>query len=392
VVVLLGITGLARAQPPSPELTREFGAGVDAFRLGNYAEARVHLEKAKALAPKLAGPNRFLAAVAQAELKWDECIAAARAALAQNPQSEELADTRKLHDECRSSAGRPPYRGDLGESAAIAVTTNVPASVRIRGLTYGGTPMAPRPITAGHLALDIEKVGYRTARVDVDALPGIVTDVIVELEQGESTLTQVTVRPSSGRLVVSPPQHRGPRQIEIDGLPVTLDGDRLELSPGVHVVEVRTAGADPWRRRVAIGADGTTTITPDLPPSGPRARNRTIGMILVGGGAAVVAVGIGAFYASRGAADEAREIARQEIARPPGDLSTPVRTRAEFDDARSRWRTWSVVSNLAWGTGLVMASGGIYLAYRFRPPSLDEPAFAIAPVSGGAIVTRSVRW
>jgi hypothetical protein len=182
--------GGARGQParegpprePSRGFRREFQAGVDAFRLGRHDEARAHLEKARALEPGLAGPVRFLAAVAQAQGRWADCIAATRTALALNPRSSELADTRRLHEACRASAGRAPYRGSLGERAAIAVTANVAgATVRIGGLSYGGTPLAPRPITAGALAVELAKAGFRPARLEIDALPGIVTDVAVEL-------------------------------------------------------------------------------------------------------------------------------------------------------------------------------------------------------------------
>ena len=47
----------AQAQPaPSPEVAKEFQAGVDAFRLGKFDDARAHLEKARKLDDKLPGP------------------------------------------------------------------------------------------------------------------------------------------------------------------------------------------------------------------------------------------------------------------------------------------------------------------------------------------------
>jgi tetratricopeptide (TPR) repeat protein len=174
---------VAGAAPPA-KFTAEYQAGVDAFRLGKFDDARAHLEKARALAPKLPGPHRFLAATAQAQERWDDCIASARRALELNPASAEVAETRKLHDACRASSGRPAYRGPaLGEGAAVAVTANIDgATVKIGGLVYGGTPLEPRPITAGAHVLEVSKLGYKPATVSVDALPGIVTDVAVELE------------------------------------------------------------------------------------------------------------------------------------------------------------------------------------------------------------------
>jgi hypothetical protein len=201
-VLSLGVVGLlvsvapvgpvspAGAAPPakvSAEVTREFQAGVDAFRLGKYDEARAHLEKAEALDRKLPGPHRFLAAVARAQRRYAECVTETRRALQLNPQSREVAGTRKLHDECRAADGRAPYRAELGENAAIAVTANVSgATVRIGPLRYGGTPVAPRVIKAGFHELEIEKPGWKPAHLAIDALPGIVTDVEVTLEAADA--------------------------------------------------------------------------------------------------------------------------------------------------------------------------------------------------------------
>src|SRR5689334_13382626 len=64
-VVSSAIALPARADQPSPLFLREYQAGIDAFRLGQYAEARNHLAKAIDLDPKLPGPYRWLAAVDQ---------------------------------------------------------------------------------------------------------------------------------------------------------------------------------------------------------------------------------------------------------------------------------------------------------------------------------------
>jgi tetratricopeptide (TPR) repeat protein len=181
-----------RAQPARPDRTqqtraaqvaKELQAGAGAYRLGKYEVARAHLERARAVDDTLAAPHRFLAEVAQAQDRWDDCIASARRALELEPESSELAHTRKIHDGCRASAGRAPYRGELTDGAAIAVTTNVTAvTVRINRLSYGGTPLAPRPILPGPLVVDLDKYGYQPCTLRITALPGIVTDVIVTLQ------------------------------------------------------------------------------------------------------------------------------------------------------------------------------------------------------------------
>src|SRR5437588_12861524 len=96
-VLLVSSSALAQQAPsPSPQLTREYQAGIDAYRLGQYVDARDHLEKAKAFEPKLPGPYRYLAAVDQSEQKFADCVANARTAIELNPQSKELPDTIKL--------------------------------------------------------------------------------------------------------------------------------------------------------------------------------------------------------------------------------------------------------------------------------------------------------
>jgi hypothetical protein len=179
VLVLTASTAFAK-----PSFSKEYQAGVDAFRLGKLDDARAHLVKAQKLDPKLPGPHRFLAAVAQAQENFDECVSESHAALALNPKSVDFGETKKLYETCRGSAGRAAYHGpDLGDAAAIAVIANVPgATVKINKLEYGGTPLAPRRIAAGALEVEIAKPGFKTLRVNVDALAGIVNDVVAQLE------------------------------------------------------------------------------------------------------------------------------------------------------------------------------------------------------------------
>ena len=208
VGVVASAAGPVAAQPAvSARLTKEFQAGVDAYRLGKYDEAHAHLDKAQAIDPKLPGPHRFLAAVARAQGRWVDCIAETRRALQLNPHSRELVETRKLHDDCRAGDGRPAYSAELGEAAAITVvTTNVTgATVRIGGLRYGGTPVEPRLIKPGTLALDIDKQGYKPAHVTADALPGIVTDITVELEAADAKPPPPPSAPASAKPVPAKP-------------------------------------------------------------------------------------------------------------------------------------------------------------------------------------------
>lgn len=410
LAVLVVATGVAAAQPA--DLTKEFQAGVDAFRLGKLDEARAHLEKARAIDPKLPGPHRFIAAVAQAEGTWSECIDEARAALIANAASQEAPETRKLYESCRVSAGRTPAPAQLGDSAAIAVTTNVPgATVKIGGLVYGGTPLAPRPITAGTLDVEIEKAGWKPVTAQVIALPGIVTDYAVDLEvdpaaQSDAEAAAGGAKPTVGWLAwqgVAACNDCGPdgvggwtRTLIVDGRVVGPTVPKpVEVTPGTHTVEIRTDGeprADPWRRRVHIVAGQKLVLKPDLVDTDAREHTERIGLLLLGGGGALLATGFVAALVSQHAAADAREILRVETARDPANPGydvEPMHTRADYDAARSRARSWAIASDLAFGAALATAGVGAYFLLKGERERTDvPPPFYVAPAPGGAVVGK----
>ena len=418
-LALLLVGPAAFAQPA--ELTKEFQAGVDAFRLGKLDEARAHLEKARDIDPKLPGPYRFLAAVAQGQKNWGECISSAHEALELNPLSSEAADTRKLYEECRQSAGRPGFSGDLAESAAIAVTTNVTgASVKINGLTYGATPIAPRPITAGELEIEISKQGWKPTSLKVNALAGIVTDVSQELEpdpnaQATELHADGAQKPTVGWLLIRgindvgrpPPPYDDANELHlIDGREQKGEPDakgggwiRYELAPGTHLIEIRNLRDDPWRRRVRISAGQKLEIHPVLVNRHVRAVTEKRGFYVLGAGGALLVGGFISAMISREAAAEARDIVRIETARDPSQpLSVtgqiaPVRTRADLNDARDRASRFAIISDVSYAAGLAAAGVGAYYLYKGARERTDvPPPFAIAPTHGGVFVAKELAW
>ena len=379
VLLVVLLAAQVASAGPSKEVTRSFQAGVDAFRLGNYAEARAHLERAKQLDPTLPGPHRFLAAVAQAQGRFADCVAAARVAIELNPTSQELADTRTLHDDCRRAAGRPTYAQELGDKAAIGVTANVAgATVKISGLVYGATPLPPRPIPAGTHDVELAKAGYLTARTTVKALVGIVTDLHVELApdpaaQGTAgTATQVVPRASSAILVVLP-DFDGV-VVRVDGAPATLTPVRVEtggvvtreiaVAPGVRVLDIRRHGNDPWRRRVHVGATTREdrdlhVVSPVFVDTAARERIRTRGLWLVGVGAGLAVVG----------------------------------GVAAFQITRSDRAVWKGIAGTSFGAAAVVMGVGIWALVRGQRPDLTAPPpFAVIPVENGALASTGLRF
>lgn len=377
-----------------PDLTKEFQAGIDAYRLGHYDEARTHLEKARDIDPRLPGPYRFLAALGHAQGKWDDCIKNAQKALELNAKSSEAADTRKLHEECRRSAGRAAFQGDLEDSAAVAVTTNVVgATVQINSLSYGATPLAPRPITPGELEVSIEKPGWKPKTVKINAIAGIVTDVIVDLEADPTAQANIQVEtqevPKIGWLIFP----KGDHTVLVDGKQ-TPPTERVELKPGTHTIELQAQGKDPWRRRFRITAGQKTTVQPAFVDSAERESSETRGLWVVGGSGVFLAAGFITAMESRDAANEARDIVRIERARTsstPTDLA-PIRTRADLADARDRASRFALISDISYGIGLVGVGVGAYFLYQGARESHDPPPFALAPTHGGVFVAKELAW
>ena len=105
-------------------------------------------------------------------------------ALHLNPASTEAPETKKLYDGCRASGGAcrtaGPSWGRRRDRGLDERARAPPCS--INKLSYGGTPLAPRRISAGALDVEITKLGYKPVHLNIEALAGIVNDVVVDLE------------------------------------------------------------------------------------------------------------------------------------------------------------------------------------------------------------------
>jgi hypothetical protein len=410
VAVTLCTARLALAQPapPSPQFTREFQAGVDAYRLGQYAEARAHLERARSFEPTLPGPYRFLAAVDQSEQKFADCIADAREAIRLNPQSAEIEATRKLHDECRVALGRPVFTGAISDGGAIAVTANVEgATVTLGGLKYGATPLAPRAVAAGEVEIGATKVGWLPTTAKVVVLPGIVTDVELKLEPDPNAKVDVggdlgTTKPveiTTGWVVVAPSVPG--IAVLLDGAATTPDGTgRIEGTPGIHELIVTAPGHEPWRRRVRFARGQKIDVNPTLIDSDARARSRTIGHVAIGVGTVFALASAGAAIYAQAQANDARDWAVIERGRPSTTTGTlvPIHTRADIQAASDHAKNFGLMSDAGFAAAAITVGVGIYFLISERPHErANAPApFAIAPVIGpndvGVVFAKDGVW
>ena len=359
--ISFGASAALAQQAPSPQFTREFQAGVDAYRLGKYDEARAHLEQAKAFEPKLPGPYRYLAAVDQSESKFADCVADARTAIELNPKSTEIGETIKLHDACRASLGKTAYTFAADSTGgAITVTANTDAAtVTLNGLKYGATPLAPREVVAGDAEIGVSKLGFLPQTKTVKVLAGIVTDVDFTLEKDPNYKDQTDVgnnhpaEPTTGFLELT---GAASATIKLDGKDVALEDNKLESDPGVHEIEVRSPGMESWRRRVRIARGQKITIGVTMVSSDDRASSHGKGVAFVTIGALLAAGALGTGIYSYRQAEIAHDWVRVEQTRPAGmDTSgvLPIHTRADIDAQSDKAKTWGYISDAAVGAAVV---------------------------------------
>ncbi len=359
------------AAQPSSQFLAEFQAGTDAYRLGQYAEARAHLERAMAIEPSLPGPPRFLAAVDAAESKWADCVAHARTAITANPASSEIAATRKLHDDCRAALDRPAFTGDYADGGALAVLTNISGAViTIGGLRAGASPLPPRPLALGTVEVTASKSGWKTASGTAIILPGVVTDLELVLAEDPTALTVEgdPATPTQGWVRVDAPAGA---QIVFGGAALAQDErGRYQLPAGEHELEVTAVGYLPYRRRVKVERGQEQVIVVPRESIAGRAARRQKGTIAIGAAAGLAVVGAVTGWMAFGAADDARDWAEIERLRPVTvPLSetlaqAPLHTRAEIEARADRSRTLAIVSGVSVVASLAALGAGIYFLSR----------------------------
>lgn len=410
IAVCLCVGGRAMAQTVTPAYREAYDEGVEAYQLGELERARAALEKARSIQPELPGTYRWLAAVAKAQKRWEDCLAAAEEYLTRSKGGRYVDSVRKLHADCRDALGRPRFDGDLTRGGAIAVTSNVEgASVRINGLKYGATPLLPRPVAAGPSDVTVEAPGYLPKTVSVDIVEGIVKDVHVDLERDPNAARAGSPRrPRADEVRVGWVSFA----VGVPGATVTVDGEparadakgRVARPPGVYAVEVRAAGFEPWRRRVRFVRGQERTVAVTLRRSAERARYRRRGFISLGVAAIATGAGVVFSFREQSAREEAQDIWDTETRRPPGvDTSfVPVRTRADLEDAVDRAQTWRAASLASYGVAAAALGVSVYFFVKERPAEREgyPLPMAVVPLLDGdgglagaaAAYTAEVDW
>jgi hypothetical protein len=403
VVGLLCVASSARAQQPSKQFLDEYQKGIDAYRLGKFDEAKQHLE----------GPWRFLGAIAQAEQRFGDCVASTREAIRLNPTSSEIDATKKVHDECRASWGKPDFAGpyDVGQGAISINSDPAGAAIELSGLAYGATPIAPRTLAVGPVDITLTKTGYLPKTMTIEILPGVVTDVDVTLEEdpnvkGQGGIGEAPPEITTGWIKVETTVPSA--IIEIDGKQLELDAQgRYLVEQGEHAVEVRAQGHEAQSRRVRVTKGQMVTVRADLRSAAVVSRTKKIGGIAIGTGAGLVAVGAVTAVLSLRAQDKARDWANIERSRPnpmtvPLDESTaiqPLHTREDIAKKQDDAKRFALISHISYGAAAVAIGVGAYFLIKGRPADgrRERRSLTLVPVLDGdrgigAAALGEVRW
>ena len=406
-LLVVGLAAPLAAQPGDAAFDQLYQAGIDAYHLGDHRRARTLFEKARALHPELPGPHRQLAAVAFAQGRFADCVAAARKAVEVKPVSELSQQVRSLHEECRQALRRAPLRAALEpDQGALAVTSSVDeAIVVVDGLTVGPTPLEPRPVAARALEVEVRGVGHLPARARASVVAGLVTDLHVVLERDPAYRAPAAVtaeRPSGRgwlRLTTGVPA-----RVRIDGREVQPDRRGwVRLGAGVHEASVEAPAHDRWKRRVRVPEGQLVELEVPLVPTEVNRRRRLIGWSAAGLGVAAAAVGFGLSLAELRAYEEAQDLHDREVQRPDNvpidqtDDLEPIGTRQQIDDLRDRGSRLGLWAAISYGAAAAALGTSVYYFVRARSSERagSPPPFALAPAAGegvGLALVREVRW
>lgn len=123
------------------------------------------------------------------------------------------------------------------------------ADVWVDGTYVGRTPLLIDGLRQGKHSVTVTKAGWKVQEVDQDVTPGVVTPATVQLQQTASTTDE-------GSLAI---QGVSEGTVAVDDRPAEHLAPRVDLSPGVHDVIVRTAGLK-FERSVVIYPNQTTHV------------------------------------------------------------------------------------------------------------------------------------
>lgn len=244
------------------------------------------------------------------------------------------------------------------------------ARVLVDGEPAGSTPLT-RPVAAGAHTIRVELEGFepieRTVTLGPEHTKASPLPVEIELSKaiprGELVLS---VSPAGAEVLVD-------REL-VGRAPLT---EPLVLTEGLHTIEVRAPGAEPYTEMIAISAGQRAETSIDI-GGGPDWS--TIGIVTMGVGGALVAGGAVTGALALGASGDLDDC------RADPSCARSAREVELADDVRSQ----ALVTDVLIWSGVAVAAGGVVL-YLLAPDEagvehseIREQSWFVTPLQGGA--------
>jgi hypothetical protein len=398
-----------------------WNAGVDAWNLGKYADARREFMKARTLDQKNPGPYRYLAKIDRRDSQWQDCVANATEFVKLNAGSKHAPTVRQDLAFCRDKLGLPPLTATLATGqGALGVRCNVEgASVAVDGLKKGGTPLAPVPLVRGKHTVRIEAEGWIATEVEVEIIETIPVDLACDLAPDPTAKPRDPLKPADtqassvtvGWIILEVTGvDRKAVSVTIDGAaPRYADDGTIEAQPGNHLIEITAPGYASYTDIVLVARAQKRAFRVDLRTEAGLSSSRTWGYVFVGVAALAAGSGFVLTQMSASKYEQAGDWLEQERTRPIMGVVSPsipegtVRTHEEIAALRDDGDKLSNLSLLSYGAAAVALGVAVYFFIdardehtrervlpRFQPTIVPGPSGGV--VGGGLVFTQELDW
>lgn len=297
------------------------------------------------------------------------CALAHAPSVARAQTQEELKQARELFQEAYKDEQEKRYAEALEKFRRVAAVKETPAvRYRIGATLEGSGKLREARDTFRALAAAKDQL-----KPDEKEIAASAAERVVDIDRRMPKLV-VTAR--------NPPEAM---RLFVDGVPVgvSAQGSEVEIDPGDHVVAATAPGHVAFEEHVSVQEGARVSLevvmtkeTPskDEPPPPTTGRNRTLGFVALGAGAALAVAGSALLVVREGDIDDIETIC------PNG--ACPSSRRADVEDARDRASTFGPLGVGLLAGGIVAAGVGIY--FLARPGAPPSASLLARPLRDGA--------
>jgi hypothetical protein len=333
-----------------------FRAGEKAFDAGQYGAAADAFDQAYAKLPlpaiafSTAQANRLQYFIDKQPMRLERAVELYRKYIEQqktggrvSDAASNLAQLEPLLQQMKASGANMSAPMPARQTRLMVMADVDGARASIDGME-GAAPLVEE-VKPGEHSVEVTADGYYPVTVKAKAVDGEMVPVDVQLKPKPALLDVHTT---------------GGAHVTIDGRPLgQAPIDAAEVPAGKHLVTITHTGRVPYARELELSYGKTATIDADLRTTTQRKASR---LVLVGGGALVLATGLEGLAAWSADSDASKLDAKLVTGgAAPDDLARYHELRARRDD---RVRSTEILGGV---TAIVVVTGA--LMYAFDDPS-----------------------